>query len=163
MYLYSHISTFIYQSIDPFILGIPPPLPVSSDYLNVKAHLLSLTFKILHDLDSDIFLGLSRTSSCLLFFNHSLQTQSPRKCFLFGSHSSTIHHHAFAVFFLSQIPFSHFPSPISPYPSLFQTSKPGSNTPCLWNFNNHLLFHTPSNKESVCTSFVSNNEHGPLF
>lgn len=62
---------------------------------------------------------------------------------------------AFFIFFLPQILFLHFPSYIYSYLSPFQTPRPGLDTPPLYNCPNHLLIHTPINKDSVCLFSVS--------
>lgn len=149
--LYLLINQSIYISV--FFQSIPPA------YVYDKAHLLSLTVKTPHDRSSDTFPGSPPTSSCLLVSDYPLQTLSPRKCFLTGNHARTIRalgfSSAFFIFFLPQILFLRFPSYIYSYLSPFQTPRPGLDTPPLYNCPNHLLVHTPINKDSVCLSSVS--------
>lgn len=136
----------------------------SSAYLNGKAHLLSLTFKILHDWASDIFPGLSPTSSCLLFFNHSLQTQSPRKCVLIGSHPSTIQHCALAQpFFCLKCPFHIFlltfllTEAFSKHQGQFPTPLVCGTSPIM------SLSTLPGTRSQSVLPLCSHTEHGPLL
>ena len=88
-------------------------------------YLLSLTVKILHDLSSDTFSGLSSTSRCLLFSNYPLQAPSPRKRFLIGGHPGTVTPPcSISSFFpsasstLFTFPFPHFSVP-EPFPNAY--------------------------------------------
>lgn len=122
--IYIHIS--LHLSISPFILGIFFQ-SFSFAYLNGKAHLLSLTFgssMIRLQISCQAYLLPVLASCSSTIHSRPDLPENVSSLEAIQAQSTTV---ISSAFYLSQIPFSHFPSPISSYPSLFQTPRPGSN------------------------------------